>query len=131
MLQVFIGRNRGKQSTHMPEEAETTKKQHNPRQAGRKKVRKDSKGKSTPTKNDRSSNPKAFAFKSGSKASMLAQRSSDIIEKKMHVPLVDRSGLEPAPVIVAVVGPPGVRRAFFSFYFILFYFMFIRLEKQR
>jgi len=34
-------------------------------------------------------------------------------EKKLHVPMVDRTPEEPPPVIVAVVGPPGVE-AFLS-----------------
>jgi len=29
-------------------------------------------------------------------------------EKKLHVPMVDRTPEEPPPVVVAVVGPPGV-----------------------
>lgn len=31
----------------------------------------------------------------------------DIEQKRMHVPLVDRSSLDPPPVTIAVVGPPG------------------------
>jgi ribosome biogenesis protein BMS1 len=29
-------------------------------------------------------------------------------EKRLHVPMVDRTPEEPPPVVVAVVGPPGV-----------------------
>jgi ribosome biogenesis protein BMS1 len=32
----------------------------------------------------------------------------DIGEKKLHVPQVDRTPLEAPPIVVAVVGPPGV-----------------------
>ena len=32
----------------------------------------------------------------------------DLLEKKFHVPLVDRTPLEPPPIVVAVVGPPKV-----------------------
>lgn len=44
----------------------------------------------------------------GSKANKQAQRTSDLKEKKLHVPLKDRTPIEPPPVIVAVVGPPKV-----------------------
>jgi ribosome biogenesis protein BMS1 len=50
----------------------------------------------------------AFAFKSGPKALRNARRTLDIEQKKLHVPLVDRTPQEPPPFIVAVVGPPGV-----------------------
>lgn len=32
----------------------------------------------------------------------------DLDQKKLHVPLVDRTPLEAPPIVVAVVGPPGV-----------------------
>lgn len=35
-------------------------------------------------------------------------RGQDIQTKKQHIPLVDRTPLEPPPVMVAVVGPPKV-----------------------
>ena len=35
-------------------------------------------------------------------------RSADIRERKHHIPVVDRTPLEPPPYIVAVVGPPKV-----------------------
>jgi ribosome biogenesis protein BMS1 len=35
-------------------------------------------------------------------------RSQDIKTKKHHIPLVDRTPVEPPPVVVAVVGPPKV-----------------------
>lgn len=31
-----------------------------------------------------------------------------MLEKRLHVPMVDRTPEEPPPVVVAVVGPPGV-----------------------
>ncbi|CAG8715208.1 1714_t:CDS:2, partial [Funneliformis mosseae] len=36
----------------------------------------------------------------------LARRKQELDQKKLHVPLVDRTPTEPPPVIVAVVGPP-------------------------
>ena len=38
----------------------------------------------------------------------MVYRTLDIKEKKHHIPVVDRTPLEPPPVVVAVVGPPKV-----------------------
>ena len=54
-------------------------------------------------------NPKAFAFATPGRLKRDAARSSEIKEKRLHVPLVDRLPEETPPLIVAVVGPPGVR----------------------
>jgi len=35
-------------------------------------------------------------------------RNADIEQKRLHVPLVDRTPDEAPPIMVAVVGPPGV-----------------------
>ncbi|KAJ1333481.1 ribosome biogenesis protein BMS1 [Microdochium nivale] len=53
-------------------------------------------------------NPKAFAFSNPGKLQRAAARSGDIKEKRLHVPLVDRIPVEPAPRLVTIVGPPGV-----------------------
>ncbi|KAH3667215.1 hypothetical protein OGAPHI_002864 [Ogataea philodendri] len=53
-------------------------------------------------------NAKAFAVSRPGKLQKQAKRSSDINERKLHVPMVDRSPEDdPPPIIVAVVGPPG------------------------
>lgn len=53
-------------------------------------------------------NAKAFAFAKPGKLQRQATRSSDLGEKRFHVPMVDRTPEDdPPPVIVAVVGPPG------------------------
>ncbi|MCJ1347492.1 Glycoside hydrolase 2 (Mannanase, beta-galactosidase) [Peltigera leucophlebia] len=54
------------------------------------------------------SNPKAFAFANPGRLHKQAARSHDVKEKRLHVPLVDRLPEEAPPIIVAVVGPPGV-----------------------
>ena len=51
---------------------------------------------------------KAFAFTSGSRADKAIRRNLDKDQKKLHVPRIDRTSLQPPPVVVAVVGPPGV-----------------------
>ncbi|ODV78458.1 DUF663-domain-containing protein [Suhomyces tanzawaensis NRRL Y-17324] len=53
-------------------------------------------------------NAKAFAVNAPRKLERQARRSQDVNEKKLHVPMVDRTpDDDPPPVIVAVVGPPG------------------------
>ncbi|EMD62274.1 hypothetical protein COCSADRAFT_342480 [Bipolaris sorokiniana ND90Pr] len=53
-------------------------------------------------------NPKAFAFAAPGRLKKQAARSSEVKEKRLHVPLVDRLPEEAPPIVVAVVGPPGV-----------------------
>ncbi|KAI4923938.1 hypothetical protein J4E85_008095 [Alternaria conjuncta] len=53
-------------------------------------------------------NPKAFAFSAPGKLKRNAARSTEVKEKRLHVPLVDRLPEEAPPIIVGVVGPPGV-----------------------
>ena len=56
-------------------------------------------------------NPKAFtAFRSG-KMARATRVKLDRDERRLHVPAVDRSSTEPPPVVVAVVGPPGVGKS--------------------
>lgn len=54
-------------------------------------------------------NPKGFAV--GRRAEKLARRSADVGQKKLHVPLVDRTPDTEPPVIIAVVGPPGTGKS--------------------
>ncbi|KAH0556098.1 hypothetical protein GP486_005965 [Trichoglossum hirsutum] len=53
-------------------------------------------------------NPKAFAYANPGRLQKQAARSHDVKEKRLHVPLVDRLPEEPPPIIVGVIGPPGV-----------------------
>ncbi|KAK3056795.1 Glycoside hydrolase 2 (Mannanase, beta-galactosidase) [Extremus antarcticus] len=53
-------------------------------------------------------NPKAFAFAAPGRLAKQAARSHDVREKRLHVPLVDRLPEEAPPLVVGVVGPPGV-----------------------
>ncbi|MCJ1313907.1 Glycoside hydrolase 2 (Mannanase, beta-galactosidase) [Agyrium rufum] len=53
-------------------------------------------------------NPKAFAYATPGRLHKQAARSHDVQEKRLHVPLVDRLPEEAPPLVVAVVGPPGV-----------------------
>lgn len=53
-------------------------------------------------------NPKAFAFAAPGRLAKQGARSHDVREKRLHVPLVDRLPEEAPPLVVGVVGPPGV-----------------------
>jgi len=85
------------------------------------------KDKAKPKPNLKGSNPKAFTSQSGAKAARLARRKVEKDQTRLHVPAVDRTfgghgqgqgrssvvgqkadDLGPPPVIVAVIGPPGV-----------------------
>jgi len=60
-------------------------------------------------KSTKENNPKAFAPRSGRVADRQARRNVEKQETRLHVPLTDRTpSKNPAPVIVAVVGPSGV-----------------------
>lgn len=56
-------------------------------------------------------NPKAFAVAAPGKLQRQAARSHDVNEKRLHVPLVDRLPEEAPPIVVGVVGPPGVGKS--------------------
>nr|XP_054769172.1 ribosome biogenesis protein BMS1 homolog [Lytechinus pictus] len=84
-------------------------KSHREQKAGRKFEKK--KARTKPVDENmtaRQRNPKAFAIQSVNKTARKVRRTLDIKEKKHHIPVVDRTPLEPPPVVVAVVGPPKV-----------------------
>ncbi|XP_076282109.1 ribosome biogenesis protein BMS1 homolog isoform X1 [Lasioglossum baleicum] len=84
---------------------------HRERNAGRKAVKKKAKNEHVQELTDKQKNPKAFTFNSAIKAERRFRRKQDIETKKQHIPLVDRTPLEPPPVLVAVVGPPKVGKS--------------------
>lgn len=94
------------------EEKETiSHKTHRERLAGRKAEKKKAKNVHTQELTDKQRNPKAFTFHSAIKAERRFRRKQDIDTKKQHIPLVDRTPLEPPPILVAVVGPPKVGKS--------------------
>lgn len=86
-------------------------KQHRVPQSGRKAVKKAAKKQHFQEMTAQQRNPKAFAIQSVDKAARKFRRKMDIIEKKHHIPLVDRTPLEPPPILVAIVGPPKVGKS--------------------
>ncbi|KAG7153836.1 Ribosome biogenesis protein BMS1-like [Homarus americanus] len=96
----------------MGEETDFDKKKgHSHRHAGRKAEKKSAKNEHVQELTDKQRNPKAFAFNSAVKAQRRFVRTQDIKSKKHHIPVVDRTPLEPPPVIVAVVGGPKVGKS--------------------
>lgn len=79
---------------------ETKNKSHQARSAGPKADKKK-------PKNQEKNNPKAFASYSGRNAEKQARRNEELGQKKLHVPLIDRTALEKPPMVVAIVGPKG------------------------
>ncbi|XP_069693908.1 ribosome biogenesis protein BMS1 homolog isoform X2 [Periplaneta americana] len=92
----------------MEDDALQKKKSHRDRHSGRKAEKKKAKNVHVQELTDKQKNPKAFTFNSAIRAERRFRRKQDIETKKQHIPLVDRTPIEPPPVIVAVVGPPKV-----------------------
>ncbi|XP_067996040.1 ribosome biogenesis protein BMS1 homolog isoform X1 [Melanerpes formicivorus] len=61
--------------------------------------------------NARKRNPKAFTVQSHVRMARTFHRTQDLKTKKHHIPVVDRTPLEPPPVVVVVVGPPKVGKS--------------------
>ena len=89
---------------------DTKQKSHRRRQAGPKADRKRQRKQSS-VGDGKPQNVKAFTFKSTVRAARSARRTLDVQTKKHHLPVVDRTPLEPPPVVVAVVGPPRVGKS--------------------
>ena len=56
-------------------------------------------------------NPKAFSIQNPVKAQQDFRRTQDLKEKRIHLPEVDRTPLEPPPIVVALVGPANVGKS--------------------
>jgi len=87
-------------------EGEEAKKKHH------KSSKKGSKKKNAHREEDaRLRNPKAFAAKSSVATSRMLRRKQDLDEKRLHVPILERAGTVPPPLVIALVGPPGVGKS--------------------
>uniref|UniRef100_H2YNI0 Bms1-type G domain-containing protein n=1 Tax=Ciona savignyi TaxID=51511 RepID=H2YNI0_CIOSA len=86
-------------------EGEAPAKSHRVRHSGRKAEKRQQKDNEAETKQR---NPKAFAIQSANKLNRAFRRAQDVKSRKHHIPVVDRTPLEPPPVVVAIVGPPKV-----------------------
>lgn len=88
-------------------------KAHRQHKSGAKARKKKGKGKGGGGDDDggERKNPKAFAFQSAAKAKRLQARSAEIEQRRLHVPIMDRSIGEPPPFVVVVQGPPQVGKS--------------------
>lgn len=59
----------------------------------------------------RKRNPRAFAVQSAVRMARSFHRTQDLKTKKHHIPVVDRTPLEPPPIVVVVMGPPKVGKS--------------------
>ncbi|KAM3960089.1 LOW QUALITY PROTEIN: ribosome biogenesis protein BMS1 homolog [Aphomia sociella] len=85
------------------------KKAHRAKLAGRKADKKKKKNAIDQSNlSARQRNPKAFAIQSAVRAERKFRRREDVIAKKQHIPQVDKTPVEPPPIVVAIVGPPRV-----------------------
>ncbi|XP_060080432.1 ribosome biogenesis protein BMS1 homolog [Ylistrum balloti] len=91
----------------MEDQTHSVKKHRQPR-AGPSADKKKAKNKHVQELTAQQRNPKAFSVQHAVKTSRLVQRSQDIKTKKTHIPLVDRTPIEPPPIVVGIVGPPKV-----------------------
>ncbi|XP_049872696.1 ribosome biogenesis protein BMS1 homolog [Pectinophora gossypiella] len=91
------------------ESAFDKKKAHRAKHAGRKAEKKKKKNQLDQSNlSARQRNPKAFAIQSAVRAERQFRRREDVIAKKQHIPKVDKTPVDPPPIVVAVVGPPRV-----------------------
>ncbi|KAG8435026.1 hypothetical protein GDO86_013115 [Hymenochirus boettgeri] len=79
--------------------------------ANRKKQKRQDEGAAGTEEDARKRNPKAFAVRSAVRMARNFHRTQDLKTKKHHIPVVDRTPLEPPPVVVVVVGPPKVGKS--------------------
>lgn len=87
------------------------KKRHNKRAAGRKADKKSKKNPHVQELTAKQRNPRAFTVRSSVKAAKSVHRTEDLKQRKIHIPIVDRTALEPPPIVVAIVGPPQVGKS--------------------
>jgi ribosome biogenesis protein BMS1 len=95
-------------------DADQSHKAHRTRQAGPKKKTK-SKKKHDGDADDGQimQNPKAFAYSSSKKVKKLQSRAVEKEQRRLHLPIIDRSYGEPPPFVIVVQGPPQVWIVFF------------------
>lgn len=86
-------------------------KAHRARRAGAKVNRKRAKEISKMNDAAKPRNHKAFGFASAVRARVNARFSAERMQKKEHAIITNRDSEDPAPILVAVVGPPGVGKS--------------------
>lgn len=96
-------------------DADQSNKAHRTRQSGAKSFKKKQNKKKKQDDDDglidKPQNPRAFAFSSTNKAKRLKSRAVEKEQRRLHVPITDRSYGEPAPYVIVVQGPPQVGKS--------------------
>lgn len=93
-------------------ESDQKHKSHQKPHSGRKADKKSSKRELNKEEiKERKRNPKAFAIQNAVKADRLFRHKQDKLEKKYHIPQIDRTPVEPPPVVVSVIGPAKVGKS--------------------
>ncbi|XP_061353794.1 uncharacterized protein LOC133298512 isoform X2 [Gastrolobium bilobum] len=91
-------------------DADQSNKAHRFRKSGAKSDKK-KRNKHDAGEDQKKQNPKAFAFSSSNKAKRLQSRAVEKEQRRLHVPIIDRTYGEPAPYVVVVQGPPQVGKS--------------------
>jgi ribosome biogenesis protein BMS1 len=89
-------------------DADQSHKPHRTAQAGPKKKNKSKKKHDGDDDGQIMQNPKAFAYSSSKKNKRLQSRTAEKEQRRLHVPIIDRSYGEPPPFVIVVQGPPQV-----------------------
>ncbi|XP_039689953.1 ribosome biogenesis protein BMS1 homolog isoform X3 [Medicago truncatula] len=93
-------------------DADQSHKAHRTRQAGPKKKTKSRKKQDGDGDDGQiMQNPKAFAYSSSKKVKKLQSRAVEKEQRRLHLPIIDRSYGEPPPFVIVVQGPPQVGKS--------------------
>ncbi|XP_078658723.1 ribosome biogenesis protein BMS1 homolog isoform X2 [Branchiostoma floridae x Branchiostoma belcheri] len=95
----------------MSEFDDASHKPHRARQHGRKQEKKKAKTTQDENLSAKQRNPKAFTAQSAVRMARQYRRAQDVKTKKQHIPYVNRTPLEPPPIVVGIVGPPKVGKS--------------------
>ncbi|KAL2925351.1 Ribosome biogenesis protein BMS1-like protein [Bienertia sinuspersici] len=87
---------------------------HHHQNSKKKKIHTNGDSKSSQGNNNNNRNPKAFAFRSNSKAKQLHSRALEKVQRKLHFPNPNvhlSTADHPPPIVVVVHGPPKVGKS--------------------
>lgn len=84
-----------------------SKEHRAPRAGAKAKKKKATEKKKKGNEQAKGQNPRAFIFKSSSKARKARTVAAEKQQRKLRAPIMDRTGEEPPPFVVLVQGPPG------------------------
>lgn len=87
--------------------AQPSKEHRAPRAGAKAKKKKATEKKKKGNEQAKGQNPRAFIFKSSSKARKARTMAAEKQQRKLRAPIMDKTGEEPPPFVVLVQGPPG------------------------